>query len=210
MFVLLQSYGEMASRRSQWQPEERGAVPSQSAGSWETGWGAAQWEEYERPEAVPRQSVSQGGGEFIGWRRRWDKWTEREYYEKKRAKVVPEGRVIRRTGPREEKGTFLTWAKEYVETLGFCSFLSIRWPKYAGDYPLGEEISRRTIAEGLYDILENPMTQLGLPFVYFKLRAAMNGVVFKLSSKGTRNANDRLTILGSESIIRLTYKYFYD
>ena len=102
----------MASWRSQWQPEERGAVPSQSAGS-------------------------------------WDKWTEREYYEKKRAKVVPEGRVIRRTGPREEKGTFLTWAKEYAETLGFCSFLSIRWPKYAGDYPLDEEISRRTIAEGL-------------------------------------------------------------
>ena len=54
-FVLLQSYGEMASRLSQWRPEERGAVPSQSAGSWETGWGAAQWEEYERPEVVPRQ-----------------------------------------------------------------------------------------------------------------------------------------------------------
>ena len=122
---------------------------------------------------------------------------------KKRAKVVPEGRVIKRTGPREEKGTFLTWAKEYAETPGFCSFLSIRWPKYAGDYPLDEEISRRTIAEGLYDILENPMTQLGLPFLYFKLRVVVN-------SKGTRNANDRLTILGSESIIRLTYEDFYD
>ena len=117
MFVLLQSYGEMASWRSQWQPEERGAVPSQSAGSWQAVWGAAQWEQYEELEVVPRQSagseqrVSQGGGEFIGWRRRWDKFTEREYYEKKRAKVVPEGRVIRRMGPREEKGTFPTWAK---------------------------------------------------------------------------------------------------
>ena len=84
--------------------------------------GAAQWEEYEEPEVVPRQCVgseqrvSQGGGEFSGWRRRWDKWTERAYFEKKRAKVAREGRVIRRTGPREEKGTFLTWAKEYVET----------------------------------------------------------------------------------------------
>ena len=123
----------MASWRSQWQPEERGAVPSQSAGSWQTGWGAAQWEEYAEPEVVPRQSVSQGGGEFSGWRRRWDKWTERAYFEKKRAKVVREGRVIRRTGPREDKGAFLTWAKEYAETPVFCSFLSIRWPKYAGD-----------------------------------------------------------------------------
>ena len=102
---------------------------------------------------------------------------------KKRAKVVPEGRVIRRTGPREEKGTFPTWAKEYAETPGVCSFLSIRWPKYAGDYPLDEEISKWTIAEGLYDILENPMAQLSLPFVYFKLRVAMNGVVFKLSRR---------------------------
>ena len=96
----------MALWRSQWQPEERGAVPSQSAGSWQTVWGAAQWEEYEEPEAVPRQSVdseqrvSQGGGEFIGWRRRWDKWAERECYEKNRAKVVLEGRVINRTGPK--------------------------------------------------------------------------------------------------------------
>ena len=132
--------------------------------------GGSTVEQYAEPEVVPRQSVgseqrvSQGGGEFIGWRRRWDTWTEREYFENKIAKVVPEGRVIKRTGPREEKGTFLTWAKEYAETPGFCSFLSIRWPKYAGDYPLDEEISRRTIAEGLYDILEHPMTQLGLPF----------------------------------------------
>ena len=36
------------------------------------------------------------------------------------------------------------------------------------------------------------------------------GVVFKLSSTGTRNASDRLTILGPESIIRLTYADFYD
>ena len=41
--------------------------------------------------------------------------------------------------------------------------MSIRWPKYAGDYPLDEEISRRTIAEGLYDILLHPETHLGLP-----------------------------------------------
>ena len=103
----------MAPWQSQWQPEEPGAVPSQSAGSWQTVSGGAQWEPYEEPEAAAGQSVgseqrvSGGGGEFIGWRRRWDKWTEREYYEKKRAKVVPEGRVIRRTGPREEKGVFL-------------------------------------------------------------------------------------------------------
>ena len=38
----------------------------------------------------------------------------------------------------------------------------------------------------------------------------MNGVVFNLPSKGISNANDRLTILGSESIIRLTYEDFYD
>ena len=64
--------------------------------------------------------------------------------------------------------------------------MSVRWPKYAGDYPLDEEISRRTIAEGLYDILLHPEIQLNLPFVYFKLRAAMHGVIFKLSAKGIK------------------------
>ncbi len=88
--------------------------------------------------------------------------------------------------------------------------MSARWPKYAGDYPLDEEISRRTIAEGMSDILLHPGIQLGLPFVYFKLRAAMNGVVFKLSAKGSNNANDRLTMLGSASVIRLTYVDLYD
>ena len=73
--------------------------------------------------------------------------------------------------------------------------MSIRWPKYAGDYPLDEEISRRAIAEGLYDLLLHPEPKLGPPFVYFQLRAAMNGVVFKLSAKGSRNATNRLTML---------------
>ena len=67
--------------------------------------------------------------------------------------------------------------------------MSIRWPKYVGDYALDEEISRRTIAEGLRDILLHLEIQLGLPFVYFKLRVAMNGVVFKLFSEGIKECN---------------------
>ena len=38
----------------------------------------------------------------------------------------------------------------------------------------------------------------------------MIGVVFKLSVKGSNNANDLLTMLGSVSVIRLTYVDFYD
>ena len=64
--------------------------------------------------------------------------------------------------------------------------MSIRWPKYAGDYALDEEISKRTIAEGLYDILLHPEIQLGLSCLYFKLRAAVNGVVFKFSATPIR------------------------
>jgi hypothetical protein len=49
--------------------------------------------------------------------------------------------------------------------------MSVRWPKYGGDYPLDEEISPRTIAEGLYDIPMHPESKLGLPCSYFNLRA---------------------------------------
>ena len=146
---------------------------------------------------------SAGGGEVIGWRRRWGKWRQQAYFEPKRAKGVPEGREIHRTGERTEKGTFVAWAQEYVETPGLSAFMSARWPKYVGDYPLDEEISRRTIAEGLCDILLHIETQVGLPLLYFQLRVAMNSVVFKLSAKGSRHATNRLTMLGSDRVIRL-------
>ena len=38
----------------------------------------------------------------------------------------------------------------------------------------------------------------------------MHGVVFKLSAKGSNNANDRLTMLVSKSVIRPTYVDVYD
>ena len=47
-------------------------------------------------------------------------------------------------------------------------------------------------------------------FVLHKLQVAMNGVVFKLSAKRSNNANDRLTMLGLASDIRLTFVHVYD
>ena len=38
----------------------------------------------------------------------------------------------------------------------------------------------------------------------------MNGVVFKLSATGSRHATNRLTMLGSDRVIRLTYVDLYD
>ena len=97
------------------------------------------------------------------------------------------GRPTARGGGNTEKTkSFVTWAQGYAETQGLYAFMSVRWPKYAGDYPLGEEISRRTIAEGLYDNRLHPESQVGLPCLYFKLRAAMSGVVFKLCSEGIK------------------------
>ena len=47
-------------------------------------------------------------------------------------------------------------------------------------------------------------------FVYVELRVAMNGVVLKLSAKGSNNSNDSLAMLGSASVIRLTSVDLYD
>ena len=46
--------------------------------------------------------------------------------------------------------------------------------------------------------------------MYLQLRAAMNGVKVILSANGYNHANDRLTMLGSASVIRLTYVDLYD
>ena len=63
----------------------------------------------------------------IGWRRRWDKWRRQ----------VPgwcrkDGRSTAR-GTEHKKGTFVAGAEEYAETLWLSAFMSIRWPKHAGD-----------------------------------------------------------------------------
>ena len=65
-------------------------------------------------------------------------------------------------GKNRKKGTFVAWAQEYSETPALSAFISVRWPKYVGDYPLDEEISLRTIAGGLFDILMHLEIKLGL------------------------------------------------
>ena len=88
--------------------------------------------------------------------------------------------------------------------------MSIRWPEYAGDCSRYDEISTLTVNEGLLDVVEHFEEQLGLPLVYFKLRVAMSGVVFKLAAKGTNSTNDRLSMLGPAEVIRCIYGGFYD
>ena len=79
----------------------------------------------------------------------------------------------------------------------------MRWPKYAGDHERDERTPNRTINEGLYEVHEHREEKFGLPFLYFKLRAAMGGVVYNLSSRKATHTLDRLTMLGPVDVIRL-------
>jgi hypothetical protein len=66
-------------------------------------------------------------------------------------------------------GTFVAWANGYVETATLSALRYIQWPKYAGDYERDDDISTRTINEGLFEVLDQPREQFRLLFLYFKM-----------------------------------------
>ena len=95
-------------------------------------------------------------------------------------------------------------AKAANETGEITCFSHMQWPKYGGDYPKDEVIWERSVKEGIFDLLHDQNKQWGSP-LYFHLKAALHGVVFKLRSQEVRNIRNSLTMIGSASMIELIH-----
>ena len=180
-----------------------------------TRWQQSQDNNYSNSRWYHDQAQCQTGrdpeGEFLGWRKRTDKWN-RVHYEAKRSRFADLPSGAKRTGAMPQTRRFDTMIEDVCDKLAQSlptGVIFTRWPVFTNNYADDPHIASLHDKNGTTEKLDKPEQQAQKPILFFMLSSVDQGARFKLRSHGKRSSQSALTIEGPPGVVQTIFQEFY-